>query len=210
MAYLLVSNNDANQRQRGEIQVAKDTNVWGKAERLPNWIRLEVTGATADQVNQYTENLKGFLMYTIDAENAQGWRVTMTVDQALIDATGIDASFKQDLKDYILNDPHEGNWSASQHAQSPTSLTVDIAKGQPFDLPDIKADVDDYFRDKLETQTGFQRYFFDASTMDAAQSAGETIETNNEDGEGNIPSDLVHFTRTVAQVMSLIQDRLNP
>lgn len=208
MAFITVRAIDGNVSKKGEVSSVLPTANFSRGNRLPRVLRMEVTGATVAQIEEWLGRLTAMLNYSIVAENPQRWRVRIELDPAVVAATGITGDFKQSLKSYILDDPHEGNWTATQFSQSPIQLTVNIAKGQTFDLTDIKADVNAWFRDKLETVLHFRRYFFPDSIIDPRVSQGVIDEAVAEDGEGNLPSDFLHDSITKAQALAVIVDRL--
>lgn len=208
MAFIAVRATDGNTSKKGEVVKVSDAAVFGKAERLPRMLRFEVTGATADQIKRYLGRLRTFVRYSIINENAQGWRARMEVDPNLVAATGADAEFRQEVKDYILFDSHEGNWTASLHSQGATQLTVDIAKGQPYDLGAIKADVSAWFADKLQTTLRFRRYYFPDSWLDPLITDAASAEPLAEDAEGNLPPSWTHGSLTKAAALATIVDRL--
>lgn len=206
MAYLLVAATDGKQLKRGEVLLAKDTPVFGKQERLPDWIRLEVTGATAAEVEQFQRQWLTSIRSTIQADNAQGWRVRLELDPVLVAATGINGAFKQELKAFILG-PHE-NWSATQVNQSPTHLTVDIPKGGAT-LVQIRAELDSWFIDRLQVQSGFRQYHFNGTDVDWGVAQGTVAEQNAADPEtGDVPPSLMHHSMTKQEVLTRIVNRL--
>ena len=212
MAYLLINTQDTAKVKRGEVAAAKDTANFGKKERLPNYVRLEVTGATADQVRYFIESWNTVLQYSIVAENAQGWRVAVEIDNHTVNTTGIGAEVKQFMKDWILENPstEHPDWVAALHTVTANKLTVDIAKGQAADLDQIKQEVNDKFNDTSTEMTGFQKYRFSDVDVDFGIAAGTTIEANNEDPQGDIPGNLMHHTMTKTDALNRIIDRLNP
>ena len=209
MAYLLIAATNGKQLKKGEILFAKDTAIFGKRERLPDWIRLEVTGVTAAEVGHFKQRWLTSLIYTIVNENVNGWRVRIELDPRLETAAGIDRTIKQAYKDWVLSS-HEGNWAASVVAgqTNQTQLTVDIAKNQPFGLAEIQQESNNWWKDRLETQSGFQQYHFSGTDVDWGVSQGTVLEENNEDEENNIPVDLIHHTMTKSEVLSRIVNRL--
>ena len=209
MAYCLIAAiNHPPQMRKGQIQVVKDTLSFGRQERLSSWLRLEISGVTAQEVKDYQNvNVRMFIDKEVVAQSTQGWRVKLTMNAQAI-AIGADGAFNQQLKDYILADPHEGMWMATQVGQTPLSLTVDIAKGQAYDLQQINADFDMFFLDRLEEDTGYKRYYFPNAVVDPAVTAGFALEAANLDEDGYIPRDLLHSSITKAQAVANLVDRL--
>jgi hypothetical protein len=208
MAYITIRAIPGNTSKKGEVVSNRDDAVFGLKARLPRVLRIEITNTTADSVAHFLGRLKGFLFYSVVTENALRWRVKMEVDPVLIAATGIDTTFKQSLKDYILDDPHDGNWIATLQSQSTSDITVNIDKGQTYNLTQIQEDVDAFFKDRLEEQTGFQRYFFSDAIVDPRVTQGLIDEAAAEDGDGNLPENWVHGTFTSVQAIANITDRL--
>ena len=208
MAFITVRAIPGNVSKKGEVVSLRDDAVFGLKARLPRVLRIEVTGATAAEIDQFLGRLISAVSYSIVFENSAGWRVRMELDQSIIAVTGMDNSFKQSIKSYILDDLHEDKWTATQFSQSPTQLTVDIAKGQTFDLLQIKQDVNTEFKDKLQKVLHFQRYFFPDVIVDPRVTQGLINEEANEDGEGNLPENWTHDTITKAQALAAIVDRL--
>lgn len=209
MTYLLISVADGKTFKTGEIIHARDNPTYGRRERLPQNIRLEVTGATMADVTAFKDRWLSSINYSVLTQNPARWRVKMEIDPALVTATGINNEVKQAIKAWILG-PHEGNWIATLFNQSSTHLTVEIAKGQSFGLLEIKQDVNLYFTDKLEETSGFQQYRFSDADVGFAVTAGTALEAANEDARGNIPATLLHHTMTKAQALTRIENRLAP
>jgi len=207
MTYINVRAIPGNVSKKGEVVNVSDTAIFGRSARLPKVLRVEVTGATAEQIDHLLNRLKGAVTYTIVSENVNGWRARMEIDPAVIAATGDPGEFKQSIKDYILGE-HEGNWVATLHAQTSTSITVDIAKGQTYDLPEIKADVDAVFVDTLQQTYHFQRYYFPDAVVDPRVTQGLIDEAAAELPDGFLPVDWTHFSITKAQALASIVDRL--
>lgn len=209
MVFLLISAGDGKTLKKGEVIHSRDKDTYGRMERLPANIRLEVTGATMADVAAFMDRWLSSIDYEILAENAAGWRVKMVIDPALVAATGIDNTVRLEIKAFVLGD-HDGNWVAEFVNQSSSHLTVDIAKGQVFGLPEIKQDVDLFFCDKLEETSGFKQYHFSDSDVDAVVATGTALEAANEDPDGNITSTLLHQTMTKSQALAVIINRLDP
>ena len=208
MAYITVRATPGNVSKKGEVTSVKVAAVFSRKIRLPNSLRVEVTGATAVQIDSFLDNIKSLVSYSTVNENASGWRVKMEMDPAIVTATGMDAAFRQEVKSFILGTDHDGNWDATQFSQTANELVVDIAKEQPFDLPAIKQEVNAWFQDKLQEALHFHRFFFPDSVVDPRVVQGLIDEPLVEDGEGNLPVDWVHFTITKSQAESAIVDRL--
>ncbi len=165
------------------VSVLPDGADFGTMEVLPDFIRLTVSDATKAQADAYLKQWQKRFVYSIDVENQNGYRATVTVDPALISASGANAEVKQELKDYILSGGRQG-LQVSLHQQTANSLTVNIAK--PANLPAFRNEIND----KFSEITNFTQFYFDAATVAAAVAAGG------------------QFTRTRAQITAIIKDRL--
>ncbi len=208
MAFITIRAMPGNLSKKGEVVRVSDTNWFTGGEALPRCLRIEVTGATTADVEHFLGRLNSAVSYTIVNENAARWRVRMKLDSAIVLATGMNNNFKQHIKDFILTN-HEGDWTAAQVSQNSAQLTVDIAKGQAFDLTQIKQEVNDEFTDKVEKVLHFQRYFFPDSIVDPRVIQGLIDEAAVANGEGLIPRDFIHSTITKAQALANISDRLS-
>jgi len=208
MAFITIRALPGNVSKKGEIVSNRDDANFGLRARLPLVLRAEITGATATEVDQYLDRITSVVQYNTLINDPAGWRVRMQVDQKVIDATGMDTSFKQAIKDYVLNDPHDGNWTATQFAQSPTQLTVDIVKGQTYGLTQIKQDVNSFFNDALAETLHFQQFYYPDSVIDPRVVQGLIDEAANEDINGDLPVDWFHFSVTKSQAISALNDRL--
>ena len=208
MAFINIRAIDGNVSKKGEVSGVLETASFSLANRLPRTLRVEVTGATATEARDWLQRIKSLLEYSTLTQNPQKWRVKMEIDSKVVAATGMDKEFKQKFKDWILNDSHDGNWTATQFDQSIDHLTCNIDKGQTFGLPEIKADVNNYFVDRLEDMLHFRRFFFPDSVVDPRVTQGVIDEAANELPSGDLPEDWVHDTITKAQALSVIEDRL--
>ncbi len=208
MAFVTIRTIDGNVSKKGEVSSILETANFSRANRLPRVLRIEITGATAIQIEAWLGRLKSLIRYSVVSENPQRWRAKMEIDPDVVTATGMDASFKQVLKGYIIDDPHEGNWVATLVNQSATHLACDIAKGQIFDLTQVKGDINNFFVDMLEEVLHFRQFFFSDSVVDPRVIQGAIDEAANEDAEGNLPIDWVHDSITKAQALAVIVDRL--
>lgn len=210
MAFVSIAATEGGKTYRkGEIISARDNPNFGRRERLPTRLRLEVTGASKQDIWEFMLQWKDSIFYTLEAENAAGWRVKLEIDPVLIAAAGISAEVKQRIKTWLLED-HDGNWVGTQFDQSSTHITLDIAKGQTFGLPEIKADVNAFFEDRLQATSGFHQHHFAEANVDTIVASGTILEAANEDPDGNIPQRLYHRTMTKAEAIAIIVDRLNP
>jgi len=208
MAFVTIRAIDGNHSKKGEVVHIRDDALYSLKTRLPRALRVEVTGATADQIEEWLMRLKDSVRYSNIAENPAGWREKMEIDPDVAAATGMDKTFKLSLKDWILNDPHGGNWEAIFFSQTIDELVCDIAKGQNFGLPGIKADINKHYIDAYQQILHFQRYFFPDSIVDPRVTQGLIDEAAAELPSGDLPSDWTHDTITKVQGQAAIIDRL--
>ena len=166
------------------VSVLPDGGEFGNKEALPSFIRLTVSDATKQEADAYLSHWGKIFDYEILAENAQGYRIRVSVDSAAISATGGGAELRQQLKDGILSGLKLG-WTVQLHDQTANSITVDVAK--PANLAEGKAALNERFSEIAAKS----RYYFAAADVDKAIAAG---------GE---------FTRTRSQVTALLQDKLD-
>lgn len=170
-------------RKGDVVAVLPDGALFGAREGLPNFVQLTVSDATQPQAQAYLDHWRQAYDYTIDAENAEGYRATLRVDPASLAISGVNKEVKLEIKTYVLTGGDQG-LTVELHDQGFDFLTVDIAK--PADLPAFKREINDRFEETLS----FSRYYFRFDDIDDVVSGGGTI------------------TRTKAQVLGLIQDKL--
>ena len=213
MAFTTIRSQPGNVSNKGEV-VGKitDSADYSLLTRLPpkggGALRVEVTGATAIEIEEWLGRLQSFVFYTILNENEAGWRAKMEIDPATVAATGMDNTFKLLIKNYILDETQHPNWEAIFFDQSGTHLTCDIAKDQTADLPEIKQDIDGFFCDRLEETLHFQQFYFPDSLVNPAVVQGLIDEPLNELPNGDLPPTWTHSQITKAQALANIQDRL--
>lgn len=184
-AKMLIAAQDLSRNPKGDIiAVLSDGGDFGGKEILPKFIRLIVSDATTAEATAYLTQWGKVFSYSIINENAQGYRIRIEVDPAVISVSGNGAEVNQELKDYVLSGMEQA-LNVTLHAQDGISITVDVEK--PVDLQRAKLDLNDKFAEVISTT----RYYFDDATVDAAIAAG---------GE---------FTRTKAQVVALLRDKLD-
>ena len=209
MAYLLIQADDSNSAiPKGEIIWAKDEAIYGKQERLPANIRLEITGITADEVEAYSRKWRTALDYEVVTQDSSKWQVKVTVQSKIVNRTGIGKTVKQGVKDWILSTEEHTDWVATQVSVNDDQITLDIAKNQIADnLAEIRKQVNDYFEAEIAENTGFRKYRFRNADVDFAERRGSSLESDNEDGNGYIPSDLIHHSIDRSTAISRIIDR---
>ena len=164
-----------------EVCVVKDAPCdWGYSEGPPNWVILKISDATKSQVESFLgEWLTGIFIFSIVAQNEQGYRVRVEVDPEIISASGLNKSVRKGVRDYLV-----GTYQASIHEYGDDYAIVDIPK--PADLLEIRDGLLDLFQERY----AMRRYYFGSADVDLALSQGGIIE----------------LTRT--QALNKINDRL--
>jgi hypothetical protein len=166
MAELLISANNANTQQIGEVVDTKpDGHIWGTREQPPNYVHLTVTGATRDQVRRYIDGWNIRFQHDILAETAVGYRIRVSVDPAAISASDVGSSeLKLEMQTWVAD-----SYGALVTAFTPDSMTVDVPK--PADLAKLKSDFADVFDDVL----AIRRYRFSEADVNTALGNGGKI-----------------------------------
>jgi len=153
--------------------------VWGTKECPPNWVILHLTNASRAQVEHFLNSWFKYFVYEILAENEQGYRIKVTVDSALISASGANRELRADLKDHIIT-----NYGASVFSYDGNEAVVDIPK--PVDLQALRADIYDIFSERVDTRM----YYFSEEDVDLALSLGGHIEMTRQQALNRIKSKL--------------------
>lgn len=163
MAELLVSNNDANTQQIGEVvDVKPDGHVWGGREGLPNYVHITITDATREQAMVFLDRWEIVYKLTEQVNNPQRIRYRIEVDESSISSSGIGRDqLKDDMQGWA-----ERLYGGTALAFTPEQFTVDIPK--PFDTTKFAAD----FADIWNTVFDIRRYKFTQADVSAAVAAG--------------------------------------
>lgn len=188
MAELLICADDLDTvHKKGYVITVQETPYeWGDMEGLPNFIQLTISDATKAQVEAYMQQWPIRYQFSLVNQNQDGYRVQIAVDPLYIDASNVARDqIKANMREYIENAPEGDIWHGTQIVNfAPSAMTVDIPK--PANL----AAMADDFHDKFAEILDIRRYYFSPATVDAAIVAGGV------------------FTRTKAQVLTIIQDKL--
>ena len=213
MAFVTIAARDANVSKKGEITSVFDGADFANKVRLPRLLRVEVTGATAVQVEGWLNRVRQYLLYSIVAENALGWRIKIEIDPNVQSMTGVANALKKQFRDYILqigDDPQQDHpdWEASEVSHTDAEMIVDIAKAQAADLTAIKIEASVYFNQEIADLLHWRKYYFGDAIVDPKVTQGATDEAAAELPGGNLPSDWTHDTITKAAALSVIIDRL--
>ena len=166
MARLLVSNNNLNTQQIGEVVDTKDDgHVWGGREGLPNYVHIDITDATRDQVVYLTAEWKIKYVLNIQVNNPQRIRYQIEVAAASISASGVGrAQLKTEMQQWA-----ESQYNATVLAFTPETFTIDVPK--PFDPVQFEKD----FADIWKVVFDIRQYHFSQTDVTAAVTAGGTI-----------------------------------
>jgi len=182
MAELLISANNANTQQVGEVVDTKpDDHVWGRKEQPPNYVHLTITGAPREQVAEYIGAWNIRFQHEILSEDADNYRIRVSVDPIYI---SVSESGKHVLKT-TMQDWVQSNYNGMVVSFASDSMTVDIPK--PVDLAEVKLNFADIFDNVL----GPRRYHFSVADVNTAISNGGKI------------------TLTKAQALSRVIDKLS-
>lgn len=166
--------------KKGYASVVRDLPwTWGSKEGLPGWIILEITDATASQVDHFMVNWFIKFTHTILQENAVRLRIRVEVDPAVISASDVGKNeIKTEMQEWIENEK-----GGAMRSISLSELVVDIPK--PVDLNALKLE----FADEFDAMLDITRYYFTEADVDTVIAAGG------------------HITRTKAQVLALVKDK---
>jgi len=177
-------------RYKGDPQTLKDGDPWGI--RLPDFVILHITDATADQVRPHLDAIVNTFEYEIQAENENGWRIRVSVNPAITRDYGPDKGIRNDMRDMLVADwgSQVFDYDNVNHEYAvmdfPKPLMY-IPTNEEKTLLDLKADV----HDKFETQVFRRRYHFSESDVDQVLGLGGKVD------------------QTLAQVNAKVIDRLD-
>lgn len=194
---LLIRATSSAVRFKGDPQEVRDdadliNRPWGGREGPPEFVILHITDATAAQIQGYMDAIVNTLTYTIQDENANGWRIRIDVNPAIPRDYGIDKGVRNDLRDMLVDDwgGQVFDYDNVNHEYAmmdfPKPL-MHIPTSEEKTLLDIKADV----HDKYETQVFRRRYYFSEADVDQVLGLGGYVD------------------QTLAQVTTKVIDRLD-
>ena len=151
---------------RGEPFVVKDQPCeWGTREQLPNWCRVVIPDATADQVRHHLNPLVGVFTYDVLVSNANGKRIRVSIHPAIITVFGADAGMRAEMRTY-LEEVYGASYVPAQ-SDPPLQYVMDFPI-PGLDVQALKAD----FEDKFSSVLAPHRFYFSDADMDTAVSAG--------------------------------------
>ncbi len=160
---------------RGQPFVVKDDvdlalSPWAIKEQLPQWIILRLTDRTKEQVEAFLEPLQNVFTFNQIASNAQGRRYAVSVKPGIVSRFGISRAFKQEARDFIVNE-HGGVIVSFDPVAG--SAVVDIPNPTP---PLTFAEIARQFNRLFSETLSRNRFIFAAADVDAVIANGGTIE----------------------------------
>ena len=165
MAELLIAAVDLNTQKKGEVVDVKPTPfVWGNKEGLPNFVQLSVPDVTREQAYSYFEEWTMKYQHKIINENDEGYRIKVSADPEVINASGLSRSvIKLKMQNFLTKR------GAVRITVASGSITFDIPK--PVDLIRLKKE----FADQYNARFDSRRYYFSATDVDNAVAQGGKI-----------------------------------
>lgn len=187
--------------KKGDIvSVVTDGGVFGAKEVPPDFVRLEISDATTAQVQNFLNSWEVDFKHTVVAENAQGWRFRVEVDDAYVDASERSkVMIRQNMIEHIDEAADLSPWKGCVTVSfTPTEMVVDIPKNGIYQTANaltdnqyllaLRSDFSDIFMEAIE----LRRYYFLEADVDAAY-----VMPNG------------HVTLTTAQALTKIVDKLS-
>ena len=193
---LLIRATSSAVRFKGDPQEVRDDadlieRPWGGREGPPEFVILHVTDATAAQIQPHMDAVVKTFEHTIQVENANGWRIRIDVDPAIVALYGIDKGVRDDMRDVLVND-----WGGQVRDYDNVNheyVVMDFPKPLIYipdnvekTLADMRADI----HDKFEGLVYRRRYTFSEADVDQVLGLGGYVE------------------QTLAQVNAKVIDRL--
>ena len=150
------------------FQLPRDA-PWGNMEGLPDFIRITLTDADKSQVTQYLFDWVVDFEWTIQSQNAAGWRFRVEVDPQYVSASGTGRDIlRQEMEDWVA-EPYEAQGAGGTVVTiSASQLVADIPKtglGAAEDLAK-RAELKSRFSDKFRDTVLPRRYYFASSDVD--------------------------------------------
>lgn len=165
------------------VEVHLGSYEWGDKEALPNFIRITITNRNKAEADEYLRKVTKIFTYSIDGQNAQGVRATISVDQS---ASGIlDLEVKQELKTYILEGA-DLELAVTEFAQTPASLTIDIVLADDENRMPTLQSMRDNINDKFSDAIRYRRYFFNPASVDTVIASGGSMSVTAAQAAANI------------------------
>jgi hypothetical protein len=158
MAFLLISAIDQKNRLKGDVITAKDDDVWGRMETLPNFVRVEVPLMTAAQLSHLLDDL----MDAPDIDIQQTGQNKRLRVQRVNPSTG--SVLELDALQFIADEPQ-----FTEQSRTDNQIMVD----SPRNVADntLRRIVQDFHRDKVMTPL-HRRWMLPTSIVDATIAAG--------------------------------------
>jgi len=198
---ILIAAKDLNHSLKGYPKQTKDVPaVWGTKECPPDYVKLRITDCDKSQVEYFLTQWYKTFKYNIIAENAQGYRIQVGVDPAVISVSGLNREIRSGMKAYI-----QDTFNANIFSYEDNEVIVDIPKPImawsqkkilgtmqriliEVTLAEMKADIHDKFSEVF----AHRHFQFDSAAVDYALTQPDGI-----------------VERTKAQVLAMIRDKLN-
>lgn len=178
MARLLISNNNANTQQIGEVvDVKKFGVVWGSGGQPPNYVHIDISDTTRVHDSAFFLE-KWEIIYSLEEQinNPQRIRYIIQVNEDSISNSGVG----QDQLKIGMVKWAEDNYNGTALAFTPERFTVDVPK--PFDSVQFVSDFADVWNDVFD----IRRYHFSQTDVDAAIAAGGLLTFTFADAESRI------------------------
>jgi hypothetical protein len=152
---------------KGQIASIKEAPaVWGQREGLPNYVILTISDRTAEQVKQYSEQIKNIFNWDLLNSNASGRRYRIWIAQNILNFKPGEG-LRNEIRDYLINE-----YNASLISYNPPNEAV-------FDIPNtdwvaLKNNIVDRFEVIMEKR----RWRFSEADVDTAIISGGKVTLN--------------------------------
>ncbi len=138
---------------------------WGAKETLPNWVRLIISDATIQQVQNFLAPLRSVFTYTVVASTAEGYRIRVEINPAIVTIFGADAGMRADLYEWLQENYNAQN--VPHLANPPYSYTLD------FPDPNLDSQkLREEFEDIAQQTLAPHRYHFSDTDVNTAIANG--------------------------------------
>ncbi len=145
--------------KKGDLVAAlPEGGTWGNREVPPDFIRVLVTNGTQADIDSWIKQWKKAYTYSLDAEDALSYTITLRVDPAVIDASQSNATLAEDLADFLVN--HE-TYTITILVQTSTQITARIEK--PADLNALAIQI----REKFQAVVAMSLLYVPSATVDS-------------------------------------------
>ena len=138
------------------VVVKDDPVVWGGQEGPPNYVKVRITDASAQEVENFLANWRNVIEHEIVAENDLGYRIRLSMSVRIAQVFP-ERGMRQEIRNYL-----ESTWGALLVSSDANSATFDIPK--PVDLQAVRRDLIDKFEEQIDPV----RYMFSSADVDLA------------------------------------------